>query len=1135
MSWRGLDEIERIEKELQVRIYKILSTIKKFKFHGISFSEVKLGWSIDHREADIVILGPNPNDVFLIIETKRKETSSLIGHVTNRAYIGQALSYAAIAKRRGLNTYFIAVCNPDAIAIYKVPENVEKIVDWRAIEERKYEKVIPLDVYPDFLDPSKNAVFTLKLEFREEFFQRLLDDLVLVWKCIRKPIEVQEFSYKVIEDLRGFVNWLSWNIKPKVKKAYDRLIKDYAEQIKKMGYEPTPEQLAREMAYIFMNKILFYKVLERFWGRLPILEPLYGKTINGVKIDSANKYIRTLNKFFENAIETTKNFEPVFVTGIYDEIVLPDDPEVLRGIDAFIEYIDCISIEKLSDVVGYIYEELIPELERHVLGQFYTPPAVCELITKWCIRSPDDVILGPGSGSGTFEVCGYRRLFELMTGSRYSRYPPREVHEKILSQIYAQDINEFPAHLTAMNLAMRNPRAPSTKMTVFVSDFFTVHPCTKTPVPYRVKIFGPEKILRKYIHIPKVDVVWGNPPYTRWLEIPEPTKEAILRTLKNEIEKYCLRPAPTVGRQPGIYIYWIMHATKFLKENGRLGMIVSNMWLQTDYGINFGKYLLDHYKIKALIDISYRLFEALISTVIILAEKCNNEKERSENEVLFVHVPTELEVEKLGEALLRIGDYLEGKSSTLPSGVLVNKIKQAEIPKHKKWINLFFPKVKDIAEVIEHHPLMVKAREFFWPCEGNSIWSVWAMQKGERPGVSPQDFLFFSPSKIRQRNIPDKYLIPAITRAQWILTFTFTSNDWKKLVDEDKDAYMFICHESRNRLPTQVIEYIRWGEPICPYCGARFTKTQIDDEGYFTCINGHRVPGNIKCITRVRRTRGGGRKGGHIASESYTSKVRKRQGYPPFYDWYDLGGYIPTPIMAIYQAFYHPQFFLCTIPAVTYHAIITFIPKVKIKTSFMEYEPENYKQYLHEIKPNIILDEVELKALLAYMNSTFNWLWLEVTGRRTGGGIIALEPKTVGEEMPILNVKAIDRKYVKELAELFDKLEESAREVIQTISRTKGRRSEEDFSGTKFEMFKKLRPVFKRIDEKIVEILDINVNIDVLWEGAYRMMERRVKGARKVTKPGATDEVSIRRKRASRLRRRTKVMDKSQKEIIDFL
>lgn len=556
------------------------------------------------------------------------------------------------------------------------------------------------------------------------------------------------------------------------------------------------------------------------------------------------------------------------------------------------------------------------------------------------------------------------------------------------------------------------------------------------------------------------------------MEISENTRKAISKTLSTEMKTYNLKPGPVVS-EPEIYLYWVMHATKFLKEGGRLGMIISNSWLQTDYGINFGRFLLDHYKIKALIDISYRLFEALTSTVIILAEKCSDKNERENNEVVFIHVPVKVEAKKLGEVLSKIGDYLEGKLSLLPSNIIVNKVKQKDIPRDQKWIRLFFSRAEEIVRAIEQHPLMIRAGEWFWVCEGNSIWSIWAMQNGKRPGLSPQEFFFFNNSKIREWGIPQEYLVSAITDARWIESFTFTDMDWKRLRSMNKNVFIFLCHKPRDQLPKQVLEYLKWGEPICPYCGSKLINIQVDEEGFFTCKKGHKIPKELKCITRLRHERGGERRGGIIASESYTSKARKKQGYPPFYDWYDLGGYIPTLIMAIYQAFYHPQFFLCTIPVITYHAIIVFIPKIKIETGSMRIDPEEYKQHIPGIKQNIILDEREIKAILAYMISTFNWIWIEQNGRRTGGGIIALEPKKVAEKMPIINVKAIDRNDVEELAELFDELEKQARKILQMLSRSKKVRksSGEEVNGPELELVKQLRPIFKKIDEKTLRFL----------------------------------------------------------------
>jgi len=150
-----------------------------------------------------------------------------------------------------------------------------------------------------------------------------------------------------------------------------------------------------------------------------------------------------------------------------------------------------------------------------------------------------------------------------------------------------------------------------------------------------------------------------------------------------------------------------------------------------------------------------------------------------------------------------------------------------------------------------------------------------------------------------------------------------------------------------------------------------------------------------------------------------------------------------------------------------------------------------------------------VEALLAYLSSTFNWLWLEQSGRRTGGGILALEVNIAGR-MPILNVKAIDRGRIEELASLFDELEAEARRLMELNPVTndppgdeESREEEEEVGGPKLEMFRQLRPIFGKIDAKIAEVLGIKVDVSMLWDQAWEMMERRVKGAEREARPGA--------------------------------
>jgi len=270
------------------------------------------------------------------------------------------------------------------------------------------------------------------------------------------------------------------------------------------------------MAYVLMNKIVFYKVLERYY-RLEKLEPLYERG----RANTCSAYLRELTRLFEKAVEVSRDFEAVFRTGIYDAVEVVESEEVMKVFDWLVNLLDRYQIERFGDVVGFMYEELIPAEERHQLGQFYTPKPIAELIVRWCVRSPDDKVLDPGCGSGTFLVEAYKRLAELKLKKPFRdiKHVPEDVHRQILGQLYAIDINEFPAHLTAMNLSMKNVRVPSPILNIFVRDYFTIRPGFKELAPYKARTPEGEKEVE--VVFKDFDAVVGNPPYTRWTEIPE--------------------------------------------------------------------------------------------------------------------------------------------------------------------------------------------------------------------------------------------------------------------------------------------------------------------------------------------------------------------------------------------------------------------------------------------------------------------------------------------------------------------------------------------------------------------------------------------------------------------------------------
>jgi len=266
---------------------------------------------------------------------------------------------------------------------------------------------------------------------------------------------------------------------------------------------------------------------------------------------------------------------------------------------------------------------------------------------------------------------------------------------------------------------------------------------------------------------------------------------------------------------------------------------------------------------------------------------------------------------------------------------------------------------------------IIRLDEWFIPTVGNTIWSITTMH-----GPGAGKFFYLSEEEVRKWGLPQDCLAEAITSARFVRTFVFTRGDWEELRSGGKKVYMLMCHKPKSQLPKTVQDYINWGESV-------------------------------------------------ICSE--TTACKKRAEARGFFGWYDLGGFVPTPIMAIRRVKYHPQFFLARMPLATHDGIITLIPRVRVNVGEWSYDPSEYG-IIGKVNKNIELDNVEVKALLAYLNSSFVWYWLEQNGRRTGDGALVLDTNTL-RSLPLLNVKAIDSGRVEELARLFDELEDKARHL----------------------------------------------------------------------------------------------------------
>ena len=470
----------------------------------------------------------------------------------------------------------------------------------------------------------------------KEFLKFFLIEFDQIYKGV-KPKPALGIDEKFIYMLRGAIHSLSipvFNyIKEKAQKDLEfkkHLIEYFREQMWTFGNQDEDyDKVARQYAYLLIIKLLFYDILAS--------TPPFNRELKKLAIPATVRKGEELKKIIDNRLEeaheVTGTYEVILFSDFLDSIVPPDDiVDQIRELAKNLANYDFSKID--YEVLGFIFQKLIPEDERHKLGQYFTRPDVVDLILGFSIKSPDDKVLDGASGAGTFLVRAYVRKKLLKK---------EKSHKELLSELYGVDIAKFPALLSMINLVSRDLSQLENSSNIIQKDFFDIEPGKEYPA---VEVRG-SKAHIWMVKLPmKFDAVVMNPPYTRQEEmediVEEEKKNVYERCVKDwekmRMDKYTKEKKPKISKRSGIYAYFFIHSGYFLREGGRMGFITSNSWLDTDYGGDLQRYFLENFKIVAIIESKVeRWFEdADINTAITILERCSNPEERDNNMVKFV-------------------------------------------------------------------------------------------------------------------------------------------------------------------------------------------------------------------------------------------------------------------------------------------------------------------------------------------------------------------------------------------------------------------------------------------------------------------------------------------------------------------
>jgi type I restriction-modification system DNA methylase subunit len=420
-------------------------------------------------------------------------------------------------------------------------------------------------------------------------------------------------------------------LKKKVGEHPDFLSKIYDWFVKQgwiiTGGDEDFEKVARQAAYLLINKILFYNVLR---SRNPIL-----KSLSLEHVMYGEEAEEELRKYFQSG--ANMGYGVIFASDFLEKVPIPD--EALPTLKSLVNELNKYDFSKIGyDIIGKIFEKLIPKDERHVLGQYFTSNDVVDVILGFCVRDANPKVLDPACGSGTFLVRAYVRKRHLA-----KREGILKEHDDLLKEIWGVDISKFPATLSIMNLIIRDLEAEENIPKIFCRDFFSLEPGRKEKLFEFSEDYKKMKKMEEYseFELPQFDAIVANPPYTRQEEMEDVMEEGYKERLRALMKQYL---GINIGKRSSIYAYFLLYPYIFLKDGGRMGQITSNSWLDVDYGKYLQEFFLKHYKIVAIIESKVeRWFEdADVNTAITILEKCSDEEERNNNLVKFVQIKVPL-------------------------------------------------------------------------------------------------------------------------------------------------------------------------------------------------------------------------------------------------------------------------------------------------------------------------------------------------------------------------------------------------------------------------------------------------------------------------------------------------------------
>lgn len=519
--------------------------------------------------------------------------------ITDSELILNAIKKAKILKRES----FVLWNVKSAVLYHKVENDFKILKSW------------------DDIDISSRSEVKEKKQLWKELLFRILVDLNNYFES-GDILEVAETEILSIEDVIDVVleNTLSTTNSLKLKTRQNALLEAEINQWWNSSYgeygftsNQTSEKLPTLSMVVLTDwvfKITFAHILKRHFNEAKEIEKIQSDTSIGEAID----IIKTIS---ENC-----DFWNIFSPNIGQDVISESAWNNLKELSLFLTSINIETID--IEILHELLQNSVVIAKRKVAGQFSTPKKLAELLNRLTLNDKTKIVLDPCCGTGTIINQAYQLKEEYELNQ-----------EEILNSIWASDKHSFPIQLSTLSMA--NPSNIGKIINIFKTDVINLE--EGKIIEFRDPNNG--QIIQK--ELPEIDYVVSNLPFIKSKEIRvlNPEIVAINDWIHEQTDTTL-----TLSGKSDIFAYIPFYLYQILSEEGKIGLILSNAWMGTDYGEIFLKIFRKFYTINyVLISGKGKWFNnADVVTTVLIASKRNVDDEVDVNhEISFCTLEEKLE------------------------------------------------------------------------------------------------------------------------------------------------------------------------------------------------------------------------------------------------------------------------------------------------------------------------------------------------------------------------------------------------------------------------------------------------------------------------------------------------------------